>query len=137
MLQRDSDVINALKKNGYPPTAPKNSCGCIHFAFSDMKVLKHTDVQHYSANEKMRDLFDRNCSNPGCKNGVFGTSWPIKNIVGDRVQGYWCAYALDGISDTIYCVDCGDIKRKKEELQMSTKGRRSSGRCTNSRCTIV
>ena len=94
VLQRDGDVINALKKNGYPPTAPKNSCGCKHFAFSDMKVLKHTDVQHYSANEKMKDLFDRKCSNPGCKNGVFGTSWPIKKIVGDRVQGYWCAYPL-------------------------------------------
>ena len=41
--------------------------------------------------------------------------------MGDRVQGYWCAYALDGICDTIYCVDCRDIKKKKEELQMSRK----------------
>ena len=128
VLGPDSDVINALNNNGYPPTAPKNSCGCKHFAFSEMRILKYADVQYYSTKDNMKDLFHRKCSHPGCKNGIFGTSWPIKKVVGDRVQGYWCAYALDGICDTIYCVDCRDIKNKEEELNMQNNSRRSARR---------
>ena len=59
-LPPDKQVRKALQKKGYPPKAPKNLCGCKHYALSDMKTLSDTDVRFYTQSESKKDFSNTN-----------------------------------------------------------------------------
>ena len=133
-LPPDKQVRKALQKKGYPPKAPKNSCGCKHYALSDMKTLSDTDVRFYTQCESKKDFFKYKCAHKGCKNGVLGTHWPIRNVVGDKIQAYWCGYALEDTCHTFFCVECAAIRLEKE---CSNKGNRNNRRGKINICLFI
>ena len=127
-LLSDDRVKNTLLNKGYPPTAPKNSCGCKHYALCDMKTLSDSDVKFYTQSESKKGFFQYKCVHKGCKNGVLGTHWPIKNVVGDKIQAYWCRYSLEDMCHTFFCVECTAIRLKNECSNMGNGSKRRTAR---------
>ena len=95
---KDKDVVEALAKNGDLTKAPKGSYGCSHCALSDMQKLYEFDFKYYTAQGRL--LHGKKCANRDCQHGIMGKKWPINNIVGDKIQGYWCKFASKGLCGT-------------------------------------
>ena len=115
--------MRALERNGDETVAPKNSFGCKHCAMRDMKPMTQNDFNYYIKSNQT--LFNETCSGLNCKHGVTGQHWPVKVVIGNKFQAYWCQFASSGRCKTFYCVDCGDERLNKE---ISTNGSKSSQR---------
>ena len=74
------------------------------------------------------DIFKGTCSHPGCKNGVIGESWPVKNCVDKKVQAYWCKFASEGLCQTIFCSECGELRLLDEAKKFGNKSNSRSKR---------
>ena len=104
-----------LKKNGSVTAAPPNSMGCKHCSMIDMKALSASDVIHHTIKSADKFLADAVCSHTGCKNGTIGKHWPIDHTMKNNTQGYWCKFALDGLCQTLFCVDCGKLQLERSK----------------------
>ena len=98
--------------------------GCKHCAMIDMRPLSSSDITHYTLKSTGKFLENAVCSHPGCKNGVIGKHWPINNMLKESTQGYWCKFALDGLCNTLFCVDCSKIRLEKEQGCRNLRKRR-------------
>ena len=118
--------MEALKRNGDETVAPKNSFGCKHCAMRDMKPMTQNDFNHYI--KPNQTLFNETCSGLNCKHGVAGKHWPVKVLIGNKFQAYWCQFASSGRCKTFFCVDCGNERLKKEININGNKSSERSGR---------
>lgn len=124
--------MRAFKWNEDENDAPENLFGYKHCAMKDMKPMTQNDFNYYI--KPNQTLFNETCFGLKCKHGVAGKNWPVKAIIGNKFQAYWCQFTSSGYCKTFFYVDCEDERLNKE---ISINRNRSSGRLERRRQKIV